>query len=57
MKNLIFSAALVFSIGLVGCNEKTSDEDALIKEASNKETLPLGDNEDGKVSQEFTSST
>ena len=45
-------AALVFSIGLVGCSEKTSDEEALIKEASNKETLPLGDNEDGKVSQE-----
>ncbi|MER2171911.1 MAG: hypothetical protein ABS938_14910 [Psychrobacillus psychrodurans] len=52
MKNLIFSPALVFSIGLVGCSEKTSDEEALIKEASNKETLPLGDNEDGKVSKE-----
>ncbi|MGE7024550.1 hypothetical protein [Solibacillus cecembensis] len=62
MKKLVFSTALVLSLGLVGCSEKTTNEEAQkdekpiaeipIEEASNKETSSLGVNEDGKVTEE-----
>ncbi|MGA3599257.1 hypothetical protein [Lysinibacillus agricola] len=62
MKKLVFSIALVLSLGLVGCSEKTTNEEAQKDEkpiaeipredASNKETLSLGVNEDGKVTEE-----
>lgn len=62
MKKLVFSTALVISLGLVGCSEKTTNEEAQkdekpiaeipIGDASNKETLSLGVNEDGKVTEE-----
>ncbi|MER2006165.1 MAG: hypothetical protein ABS939_01830 [Psychrobacillus sp.] len=62
MKKLVFSAALVISVGLVGCSEKTTDEEAQkderpmaevsTEDALNKETLSLVNNEDGKVSEE-----
>lgn len=60
MKKLVFSAALVISVGL--CSEKTTDEEAQkderpmaevsTEDALNKETLSLVNNEDGKVSEE-----
>ncbi|WP_176142101.1 hypothetical protein [Solibacillus isronensis] len=37
--------------------EEFNIERSIGKEASNKETLPLVDNKDGKVSQEVTSFT
>lgn len=62
MKKLVFSAALVISVGLVGCSEKTTFEEAqkderpmaegLTEDALNKETLSFGNNQDGKVSEE-----
>ncbi|MGN4127221.1 hypothetical protein ACMGD3_19755 [Lysinibacillus sphaericus] len=62
MKKLVFSTALVLSLGLVGCSEKTTNEEAQkdekpiaeipIEDASNNETLSLGVNEDGKVTEE-----
>lgn len=62
MKKLIFSTSLVLSLGIVGCSEKTIKEEAQkdenpiveisIEDASNKETLSLGVNEDGKVTKE-----
>ena len=62
MKKLVFSAALVISVGLVGCSEKTTFEEAKkderpmaegsTEDALNKETLSFGNNQDGKVSEE-----
>lgn len=62
MKKLVISTALVLCFGLVGCSEKTTNEEAQkdekpiaeipIEDASNKETLSLGFTEDGKVTEE-----
>ncbi|MEK4628450.1 hypothetical protein MKZ17_09610 [Solibacillus sp. FSL R7-0682] len=61
-KKLVFSTALVLSLGLVGCSGKTTNEEVQkdekpiaeipIEDASNKVTLSLGVNEDGKVTEE-----
>lgn len=62
MKKLVFNTVLVLSIGLMGCSEKTTHEEAQkdektiaeisIEDTSNKETLSLGVKEDGKVTEE-----
>lgn len=61
-EKLVFSTALVLSLGLVGCSGKTTNEEVQkdekpiaeipIEDASNKVTLSLGVNEDGKVTEE-----
>ena len=52
MRKLVFSTALVLSLGLVGCSEKTTNEEVPIEELSNNETLSLGVTEGGKVTVE-----
>lgn len=52
MRKRLFSTALVLSLGLVGCSEKTTNEEAPIEELSNNETLSLGVTEGGKVTVE-----
>lgn len=49
MKKLVISTALILSIGLVGCSEKTTNEDAQKDETSLVE-LPL--NADSKITKE-----
>lgn len=49
MKKLVISTALVLSLGLVGCSEKTTNEEAQKDETSLVE-LPL--NADGKITKE-----
>jgi len=57
MKKIVFSTALVLSLGLVGCSEKTTNEEAQkdekpIAEIPLEDASKLGFNEDGKVTDE-----